>query len=271
MRLDLHLHTTCSDGLLGPEALVAAAAAAGLNVIAVTDHDTTAGVGPARRAAQPGPLRVISGIELSCTDRGTDFHMLGYGVDHAHDSLTRVTARLATLRRERVADIVGRLAGLGVAITPDDVAPPPGNVAVGRPHIAVALVRLGKVATVQEAFARWLRDGGPAHVPHRGPTPEEGIGAIHLAGGLAVWAHPAPDDAARFGALRGLGLDGVEALRPPLAPALSLAIEQAARAAGLLISGGSDWHGAARPALGTWFVTERHIPRLVERLGIATS
>ena len=122
----------------------------------------------------------------------------------------------------------------------------------------------------QEAFSLWLRDGGPAHVPHRGPSPAVGIRAVHEAGGVAVWAHPDLGDARRFPDLRALGLDGVEALRPGLAPTASAAMEHAARAAGLFITGGSDWHGTPRPALGSWYVTEKHVPQLLARLGIAT-
>lgn len=239
-------------------------------MIAITDHDTAAGVEPARlAAARPGPLRVIAGIELSCTSDGADLHLLGYGVDPAHPGLVAAAAALASQRRERVAEIIARLGTLGVAIGVPDVVTPEGNAAVGRPHVAAALVRLGAVTTVPEAFGRWLRDGGPAHVPHRGPSPEEGIRTVREAGGLSVWAHPAPEDTRRFADLRALGLDGVEALRPSLSPASSAAMAQAARAAELFITGGSDWHGSARPALGSWYVTEKHVSELLARLGIA--
>jgi hypothetical protein len=271
VRLDLHLHTTRSDGAFAPEAVAAAAARAGLHAIAITDHDTADGVAPARAAAaREGRLRVLAGIELSCTEGGADLHLLGYGIDPADPGLSALAARLAVLRRERLGEIVARLNALGVAIGVTDVSPPAGNLAVGRPHVAEALVRLGSVSTVQEAFGRFLRDGGPAHVPHRGPAPADAIRAVHDAGGVAVWAHPGLEAARRFPEFRGLGLDGVEALRPTLAPTASAAMEHAARAAGLFITGGSDWHGAARPALGSWYVTEKHVPRLLARLGIST-
>lgn len=271
MRLDLHLHTTRSDGALPPEEVAAAAVRAGLDAIAITDHDTTDGVAPARvTAVRQGRLRVIAGIELSCSDAGADFHLLGYGIDPAHGSLAAVAARLAALRRERIGEVVARLGALGVALRLEDVTVPAGNAAMGRPHIAEALVRRGYVPNAQEAFNLWLRDGGPAHVPHRGPSPAVGIRAVHEAGGVAVWAHPDLGDALRFPELRALGLDGVEALRPALAPTASAAMEHAARAAGLFITGGSDWHGTPRPALGSWYVTEKHVPQLLARLGIAT-
>ncbi len=268
MHLDLHLHTTRSDGAVAPEAVPAAARRAGLGAIAVTDHDTTSGVRAARQAADAagGPL-VIAGIELSCSLDGADQHLLGYGVDPDHAGLGEVTARMAALRRERVAEIVSRLGALGVRIGVDDVRVPAGCAAVGRPHVAEALVRVGAVRHVQEAFSRYLADGAPAHVPARGPDMAEGIRAVAVAGGVSVWAHPALEDARAFPRLREMGLDGAETLRPNLAPTASSALEHAARDAGLLVTGGSDWHGGP-PALGAWYVTHQHVRGLLERLGI---
>ena len=267
MHLDLHLHSTCSDGALAPEALAPAAHRAGLHAIALTDHDTTAGIARLAAAAVPLGLLVISAIELSCRAAGRDLHLLGYGIDPDHPALAGVTARLTELRRERLAEIVARLRALGVGIATGDVAAPAGNVSIGRPHVAAALVRLGAVGSVQEAFTRYLRDGGPAYVPAAGPDVADGIAAVHAAGGLAVWAHPDASDVIRFGALAAQGLDGVEALRPNVAPTASAAIEHAGREAGLLVTGGSDWHGAP-PALGAFYVTDRHVGALLERLGI---
>ncbi len=267
VHLDLHLHTTCSDGAQPPEAVVGLARRAGLHAIAVTDHDTTAGVGPAREAGVREGVLVIAGIELSCELEGAELHLLGYGVDPDHPGLRALTERRTGMRRERVGHIVERLRGLGVAITDADVRVPHANVSVGRPHVAEALVRLGIVRTFQEAFARYLRDGGPAAVPSRGPAVAEAIAAVAAAGGVSVWAHPSLEDAAAFPRLRAVGLDGVEALRPSLTPVQSSALEVAAREAGLLVSGGSDWHGGP-PALGTFYVTDRHIPALLERLGV---
>ncbi len=268
MHLDLHLHTTRSDGAMAPDCVPGAARRAGLGAIAVTDHDTTAGVRDARRAAEAdgGPL-VIAGIELSCRLDGGDQHLLGYGVDPDHADLGGITARMAELRRARIGEIVNRLGALGVRIAVDDVQAPEGCAAVGRPHVAAALVRLGAVRTIQEAFSRYLGDGAPAHVPARGPEMADGIRAVAAAGGVSVWAHPALEDARAFPRLREMGLDGAETLRPNLAPTASAALEHAARDAGLLVTGGSDWHGGP-PALGSWFVTHRHVRGLLERLGI---
>lgn len=267
MHLDLHLHTSCSDGLVPPAETVAAARRAGLDVIAITDHDTLAGVAPAAAAAeQLGGIRVIPAVELSCSQGGVDFHLLGYNVDPADAGLGALTSGMGERRRGRAGEIVARLRTLGVAISPDDVAVPADNTAVGRPHIAQALVRLGKVSTVQEAFTRWLADGGPAYVPSAGPAVEDGIRIVLAAGGVPVWAHPSQSDARAFGRLKETGLAGVEALRPSQPPAESAAIEHAARAVGLVITGGSDWHGT-RPALGSWFVTDKHVAPFLRRIG----
>jgi predicted metal-dependent phosphoesterase TrpH len=267
LHLDLHLHTTCSDGHLSPEAVVAQAHRAGLHAIAVTDHDTTAGVGRATLAAAPLGLRVIAGTELSCSNEGEEMHLLAYGIEPDHPAIAGVTGRLGALRRARVGVIVDRLNALGVAISVDDVLTPDGNASVGRPHVAEAMVRKGAVRHTQEAFSRYIGDGAPAYVPSRGPDVAEAIEAVRDAGGISVWAHPRIDDAKQFARLRKMGLGGAEVLRPNLAPVTSSALEHAARDAGLVVSGGSDWHGG-NPPLGSWYVTHRHVGALLERLGI---
>jgi predicted metal-dependent phosphoesterase TrpH len=268
MRLDLHTHSTCSDGVLAPAALVAAANAGGLDLVALTDHDTVAGIDAAQAAAaSAGGPRVVAGIELTCSLDGAEVHLLGYGFAPAHVAIAAFAERGAELRRERLAAMVGRLNALGVRIRVEDVEVEPGCRSVGRPHLARALVQRGAVAGFQDAFTRYLVDGGPAWVPSRGPDLAEGIATIRAAGGVSVWAHPTLEDGRRFAAAREMGLEGVETIRPRLEPAASLALEQAAREAGLLFSGGSDWHGAP-PALGSWYVTERHVGQLLSRLGV---
>ncbi len=239
---------------------------AGLHAIALTDHDTTAGIRAARAAADPG-LIVIAGCELTCLIDGRDMHLLGYGIDPDDAGLAELTARLASLRRARVSAIIERLQELKVRIAAEDVVLPEGNAAVGRPHVAEALRRLGVVRSVQEAFNRYIGDGGPAWVPSRGPDVSDAIAAVRAAGGCAVWAHPSLDDARHFERLAGVGLEGVEALRPSLPPTHSAALEHTAREAGMFVTGGSDWHGGT-PALGSWYVTDRHVAGLLQRLGI---
>jgi predicted metal-dependent phosphoesterase TrpH len=268
LHLDLHIHTTCSDGQMAPEQVVMQARKAGLHAIAITDHDTTSGLARAREEAARQGVRFIAGTELSVSFQGAEMHLLGYGIAPENPAIGAITERLGRLRHERVGAIVDRLTALGVGITVADVATPVGNASIGRPHVAEALVKLGAVRHVQEAFSRFLADGGPAWIPSRGPDVADAIAAIHDAGGLSVWAHPSMDDATRFPKLRALGLDGVEVLRPGLQPVTSSALEHAARDAGLVSSGGSDWHGGS-PPLGSWYVTHRHVGALLERLGIS--
>ena len=269
MHLDLHVHSTCSDGALAPAALVAAARRVGLGMIALADHDTAAGVSPARvAAASGGGPGVITAIEITSRLDGRELHLLGYGFRDDDPGIAALTAGAAVARRERMAAMVERLRALGVAITQADVTAEPECVSIGRLHLARALVRLGKAGSISDAFTRFIRDGAPGYVPSRGVEVADAIAVVSAAGGCAVWAHPALDDTRHFARLRACGLAGVEALRPSLDPHASVELEQAARAAGLVVTGGSDWHGAARPALGSWFVTERHVGAFLERLGI---
>lgn len=267
MHLDLHVHSTYSDGALGPAAVVAAARRAGLGMIALADHDTVAGIAPARAAAEGG-LEVLAAIEITSRLDGRELHLLGYGFRVDDAGLAGLQARAAAARRERMAEMIERLRDLGVAITAGEVTSEPECVSIGRLHLARALVRSGRAGSISDAFARFIGDGAPGYVPSRGPDVIEAIAAVAAAGGCAVWAHPAPDDARHFARLKESGLGGVEALRPSLDPYASVDLEQAARAAGLLVTGGSDWHGAPRPALGSWFVTEHHVGAFLERLGI---
>lgn len=267
MRADLHVHTSCSDGTLPPGAVAVAAGRAGLDVIAITDHDTVAGLaGAAAAVADHGPV-VLAGIELSASWEGVDLHVLGYGFEAEHPAMRRWAERLAAQRRRRAAAIVERLNALGVPLELADVRTPEGNAMVGRPHIAAALVRRGFASTIQETFARWLADGAPAHVGSFGPDVSYAIETVHEAGGLAVWAHPAPEDARRVADLAALGLDGVEAYRPAVAGSDAARLRQAAEENGLFVSGGSDWHGG-EPPLGSWSISGSAIAPLLERLGI---
>ena len=272
MHLDLHVHSTCSDGSLAPAAVVAAARRAGLGMIALADHDTVAGVAPARAAAEAEPgCAVIPAVELTARLDAREVHLLGYGVRPDDAGLAALTADAARARRERMAALLERLREAGVAIAAADVTTEPECASIGRLHLARALVRLGKAGTIAEAFSRFIGDGAPCYVPSRGVTVEAAIATVAGAGGCAVWAHPAIEDARHFARLRERGLGGVEALRPSLDPHGSVQLEQAARAARLVVTGGSDWHGAARPALGAWYVTERHVGAFLERLGIPVS
>ena len=270
MHLDLHLHSTCSDGSLPPLEVVRAARRAGLGMIALADHDTVAGVATARAAAaERGGVGVIPAAEITCELDGAEVHLLGYAFRLDDPGIATLAGQAAESRRARLAAMLERLRALGVAVTAEDVRSEPECASIGRMHLARALVRLRVAGSITDAFGRFIGDRAPAFVPSRGPAVADAIAAIHAAGGCAVWAHPSLEDARKFGQLRAGGLAGVEALRPSLDPVSSSAMEEAARAEGLFVTGGSDWHGGARPALGSWFVTERHVGEFLERVGIA--
>ncbi len=265
-RVDLHIHSTASDGALAPSAVVEAARAGGLDIIAVADHDTTAGVAAAREAAGDGP-RVIPAVELSTTVDGTDLHILGYHIDPANAELSEHARLAVDARRERVREMLRRLRGLGVALSLEQVldAAEGGRSALGRPHVARALLVAGHVRSVDEAFARWLGDERPAFVPTEMLTPRQAIRLIHGAGGVAVWAHPPfhllERDIEGFVAS---GLDGIECFRPRTGPTELARLQRTAAAYGLLVSGGSDWHGEWSGPLGTFRVPAPRVARLLE-------
>ncbi len=255
MRLDLHLHSTASDGALEPGALVAAAAAGRLDVIALTDPDTIAGV-PGALAAARGRIEVIPGIELSTTHRGRELHILGYDIDPETPELLAFSRDAALRRQVRMAEMVERLAELGIHVPYDDVVRLAGSEAnVGRPHLARVLVQRGHVRTFAEAFDRFIGDGGPAFFPVRLLTPGAAIEIVHRAGGVAVWAHPPLDlFQTELRVLADAGLDGVEVHRPRSLPSESEILLAGVAARGLLVTGGSDWHGDWNGPLGDFAV-----------------
>ena len=266
MRLDLHLHTTASDGSLSPSGLVWAARAGGLDVIAVADHDTCAGVEVARRAL-PDDVHVIPAIELSTTHECSELHILGYFVDHTHAAIATYSHDAEEKRRQRIAGMLEKLRPFGVKLTLDDVikAAEPGSRMIGRPHLARALVLRGHVQTVSEAFDRFIGDAGPAFLPTQLLSPQQGIDLIHEAGGVAVWAHPRATALEKYlDALVGWGLDGIECYRPNATPTEVAQIEERARARKLLLTGGSDWHGSWQGKLGDFYIGPDDVEALLE-------
>ncbi len=257
--IDLHLHTTASDGLATPFELVAQAAAAGLTVMAVTDHDTTAAVREAQGFARDRGIDVIPGIEITAVDAGRDVHMLGYFFDVEDGAFATFLAAQRQARLARVEAIGARLASLGrpIAIEPMLALATlqPGR-AVGRPQIARAMIAAGHVRDLPEAFDQWLGDGKPGFVPRVGPTPETVIDVVHAAGGLVSLAHPGRTKIdPRIPSLRDAGLDAIEVYHCDHPPALSAAYAALARDLGLLVSGGSDYHGDATHGLTPGAVT----------------
>ena len=245
--IDLHTHTTASDGRCSPADLVARAAAAGVTVLAVTDHDTVAGCEAAAAACRASGVAFVPGLEITAMADGVDVHVLGYFVDTRSPALHAFLAAQRQCRIDRVRQMIDRLASLGMPLDADAIVRPAMNDpsrAAGRPWIARALVAAGYTATTNEAFERWLAHGCPAFVPRAGATPEEVFARIHDAGGLASVAHPAL--IARDEWLDGFAAAGADALEAyhadhdPDATARYLGI---ARRLGLAVSGGSDFHG----------------------------
>lgn len=243
-RADLHTHTTCSDGRLSPPGLVEKAALRGLAALAITDHDSVEAYPLAQAAADRFGITLVPGVELSANVDGADVHLLGYGFDPADAGLRAHLARYRQERLERAREIVARLAALGRVVELERVLTLAGQGAVGRPHVARALVEAGHVETVQEAFERYLGNDAPAFVPKGTATPEELIGLIHAAGGVAVLAHPG--HWTREATVRRLveaGLDGIETVHPAHDENLVGYWQGMAVRYDLLQTGGSDYHG----------------------------
>jgi hypothetical protein len=242
--VDLHTHSTASDGAASPNELAERAAAAGLVAIALTDHDTIDGVTAARAAGATFGLEVIAGIELSANDGDQEVHLLGL---HLAD-VAPIAAMLDDLRgarRRRAESIVSVLQAAGVPVTLDAVLAEAGTGAVGRPHVARALIAGGWVRDQREAFDRYLGAGRPANVAKQRLSVVDAIQMVHSAGGVAVVAHPGRDGTrARLEALQSMGLDGVEIRHPSHSAEDVARLGALATHLQLLPSGGSDWHGA---------------------------
>lgn len=272
MKIDLHLHSHVSDGDLSPTALANAAAAAGLDVIALTDHDTAAGVEEALAAARDLPLRVIPGIEISTSTGIHEFHVLGYWIDPRAASIVGHQAAAAVRRVERMERMVERMGALGVRVTMDDVrqAAGPDVRTLGRPHLARALLAGGYTRSFADAFNRYIGDRGPAFVAQDFPSPEAAIQAIHAGGGVAVWAHPplelVGDLLPSFAAW---GVDGVECYRPNVTAPEATRVRDLARSHGLFVTGGSDWHGPRRGfSVGEFVLVPEQIPEILAMGGL---
>jgi 3',5'-nucleoside bisphosphate phosphatase len=243
--IDLHVHSTASDGSLAPDALAARLARSGITTFALCDHDTTAGLAEAAAGARAGGLGFLPGIEITAVDDGRDVHVLGYGIDTASPRLRSFLETQREERLRRVREMGDRLEALGCPI---DVAPILESAArgrsVGRPQIAAALLAQGYVATRDEAFDRFLEHGAPAYVARRGAAPSEVIAIVHEAGGVASLAHPGVlrrDEL--IARLAAAGLDGLEALHSDHDEFTEARYRALARELDLLVTGGSDFHG----------------------------
>ncbi len=266
--VDLHLHSAASDGDCAPEDLARAARAAGLDLIALTDHDTVSGVPAARRAGEPWPVSIIAGCEFSVAADWGEMHLLAYYLPVADAELEAFLGSQRARRASRGQEIVRRLQGHGLEISDQDVRRAAGSGAVGRPHVAKALVERRLVRDIQEAFDRWLASGRPAYVPKELPALDEVVALVRAAGGVSSAAHlgerAQPDVLDR---LKRSGVDAVEVVHPTHDLGLQRRIAERARRVGLLLSGGSDWHGDRRAdekrgALGSLVVPREWVEEL---------
>lgn len=246
--VDLHTHTTASDGTYSPAELVQEAVRRGVRVLAITDHDSTEAIAPALAAAREHPpLEIVAGIEINTDVAGAEVHALGYFVDHTAEWFL---ARLREFREERAARvtrITDRLAELGLPVDPAEVFALVREGSAGRPHIAQVMVQRGYVGSVKEAFDRYLRAGGPAYVSHRKVDPREACTLIHRAGGVAAMAHPGFHEAAADRLVRELAgerlLDGIECYYAEHTPQQTARFLALCRELDLVPTGGSDFHG----------------------------
>ena len=260
---------------MSPQEVVGLAVDGRLDVLAITDHDTVAGIPAAIEAAAGSPLVLIPGIEVSSNDEGSEYHILGYFIDPQAASIREHERRALEGRERRMEEMVERLRRQGLLIEMADVleAAGPHRSAIARPHLARALVSKGYAKAVPDAFDRLIGDGHPAYVPTRIATPEEAIRLILDAGGTPVWAHPPMDALHRLlPAFIKAGLKGLETYRPRSTPRHTRKLEQVAKSAGLLVTGGSDWHDRERGSpLGSFFVTEEDVEALLEMGGMSNA
>jgi predicted metal-dependent phosphoesterase TrpH len=275
--IDLHTHSTASDGTLTPAELIGAASEMGLAAIALTDHDTVAGVGAALAAADAAGLRFLPGVEISANASRTSVHIVGLGVDHESRALVATLDRLARWREDRNEEMSRRLAAARIDLPYEAVVAHAGGDVVGRPHFAELLVAGGHAASWREAFDRYLSPGGIAYVEKRRLDAADAMRAIRGAGGVPVLAHPgetrleggALDDL--VGELAGQGLAGLEVYCSGHTPGQVKRYRRLARRHGLVLSGGSDLHGAIKPAIalgrgpGRLFVPDDLLAPILER------
>ncbi|GHS84962.1 metal-dependent phosphoesterase [Actinomycetota bacterium] len=273
VRIDLHTHSTASDGTDAPAALVAAAAAAGLDVVALTDHDSTSGWAEAAAAASVHGVALVRGTEVSARARGVSVHLLSYLQDPEHPALRALIEQTRAARLLRARAMVDLLAADYPLTWEDVLAQQAADTVVGRPHIADALVALGVVPDRSAAFADLLTARGRYYVPHHAPTALDAVRAIRASGGVPVFAHPGADGRGRvvpdevFDELADAGLAGLEVHHRDHSPAQRERLGAIAQRLGLLVTGSSDYHGAGKPNLLGENVTDESVLAEIEAQG----
>jgi predicted metal-dependent phosphoesterase TrpH len=278
--IDLHTHSTFSDGSLTPEALVDAAVEAGLSALALTDHDTTDGIPRFMAAAEAAGITGVPGVELSVDSASGTMHVLGYCVDLENADFQTALRLIRDGRERRNHKVLTALAALGMPLDWNTVAGLAGGDVVGRPHIAQAMIDTGYVSNKQVAFKQFLGKGLPAYVERFRFSSAEGIARIRNAGGIAVLAHPftlrlKPKKLrACVTELKAEGLQGIETFYPEHSPILVQQYQKLACSLDLVMTGGSDFHGAGNPAIkigrgfGNIHVTDGILDGLRERLAV---
>jgi len=268
--VDLHMHTNLSDGMLSPAGLLERVRGTRLKAFAVTDHDTLDGYLAVRALLQDGDPELIPGVELSVDCHGEDLHLLGYLFDPDHAGLNAELSRFREERNRRGRLMVQKLEQLGLDVPYDEVLRQAGGSAVGRPHVAEAMVRAGVVSGFDEAFKKYIGNDGPAYVPKAKLTPGRAIALVHSAGGVAVLAHPGINAMYRFAdELAGMKLDGFEVYHYSHNRQQVRQFKELARRLKLLPSGGSDFHGRhyTEGEIGAEPVPLEFLERLKQRAG----
>ncbi len=274
--IDLHVHSTASDGTLTPPEILEMAVQLGLKAVSITDHDTISGSAAALAHGIPVALEFITGIEISAAaphgyPSGSSIHVLGYGLDLSDKSLNQMLTVLQSSRENRNPQIIQRLSDLGMDVTMEELSLVVGDATAGRPHIAQLMVAKGLADSINDAFDRFLGKNKPAYVEkHRVPM-EAAIAVIRSAGGVAVLAHPYLNDLADLDnfepfllTLKEMGLEGVEAVYPEHPEAATARYCQLAQKHNLLITGGTDFHGAVTPGIQMGFgAGDFHVPYLL--------
>lgn len=259
--VDLHTHSTESDGTLTPEELVYAAKDAGLSAIALTDHDTAAGIEKAAEAAARSGIELVPGIELSTSYNGKEVHIVGLFIDPCNELLCAKTKEFRDCRSKRNEKMVEALQKEGFPITMEQLVEENPDSVITRANIARYLYEHGCIKSVREAFDRYIGDNGPCYVGRLKVSSAEAVELIHAAGGLAILAHPllyhlsGRNLELLIEDLKSAGLDGIEAIYSTYSPAEEREMKKLAREHALLISGGSDFHGSNKPdiRLGTGY------------------
>ena len=273
--IDLHIHTSASDGTYSPKAIVGLAHKQKLKAIAITDHDTIEGNAEAAREGKKIGLEVIPGVEISVEWDNSSIHILGYYIDRTEKGLSSELNNLIRYREERNPKIIEKLNSLGIDISYDEVKIAAGEGTIGRPHFARILIEKRYVKNDNEAFKKYLQRGAPAYVDKKRLSPEEGIQLIKEAGGIAVLAHPFMIDSIGENEmeelilkLKQMGIGGIEVLYPTHTVQQTLQLKTIAEKYNLLITGGSDFHGKQKPNihLGTGFGKLRVPYELVIRM-----